>query len=152
MLGVGGAAIANEGGLKKALTSRLTRFSRPSRVWRVKLVLQYIGFSILYRPGLYWFVKGLFNRLSRMGLAVGNYNPIDPGVPYSVMEMVRNFSVASSKEIPVEFTDRRKGDLPIFYADASKANERLSWRAELGLDAICRSTWTWQSRNPDGYR
>lgn len=80
VLGAGGAAIANEGSLKKALTSRLARFSRPSRVRQAKLVLQYIGFSILYRPGLYWFVKGLFNRLSRMGLAVGNYNPIDPDV------------------------------------------------------------------------
>lgn len=77
---------------------------------------------------------------------------IGTGTAYSVMEIVRNFSMVSSKEIPVEVTDRRKGDLPSYHADASKANERLDWRAELGLDAICRSTWAWQSCNPNGYR
>jgi len=27
----------------------------------------------------------------------------------------------------------------------------LKWRAQLGLDEMCRDAWRWQSLNPDGY-
>lgn len=77
---------------------------------------------------------------------------IGTGKAYSVMEMVKGFEAASSREIPVHVGPRRAGDLASYYADASKANDRLGWRAELGLDEICRSAWAWQSHNPDGYR
>ena len=36
--------------------------------------------------------------------------------------------------------------------DPSRAKAALGWRAELGLADMCRSTWAWQSRNPQGYR
>ena len=38
------------------------------------------------------------------------------------------------------------------WADPSKAEAALGWRAELGLEEMCQSTWAWQSRNPQGYR
>ena len=76
---------------------------------------------------------------------------IGTGKAYSVMDMVKGFEDACSKEIPIEIVGRRKGDLASYYADASKANGELGWVAELGLEDICKSTWAWQSRNPDGY-
>ena len=37
------------------------------------------------------------------------------------------------------------------YADASKARELLGWEATCGIDDMCRSSWNWQSKNPNGY-
>src|SRR3546814_287267 len=69
----------------------------------------------------------------------------------SVLELVRAFAAASGREIPYEIVDRRAGDVAEVYADPSLANELLGWRAELGIDAMCRDAWRWQSMNPDGY-
>jgi UDP-glucose 4-epimerase len=27
----------------------------------------------------------------------------------------------------------------------------LGWKAERGIDEMCRDAWNWQSRNPEGY-
>mgnify|MGYP006266364341 CR=1 FL=1 len=77
---------------------------------------------------------------------------IGTGKAFSVMEMVNGFGAACGRELPVEFTARRAGDLPRYFADAGKAQRCLGWTARKGLEDICRSTWAWQSRNPNGYR
>ena len=46
---------------------------------------------------------------------------------------------------------RRPGDAAEVYADASKAERVLGWRARLGVDEAMRDAWRWQSQNPDGY-
>lgn len=74
------------------------------------------------------------------------------GIAHSVMDMVNGFEAASAQPIPVKMVGRRDGDLASYFADASKANRLLGWHAELGLDDMCRSAWTWQLRNPNGYR
>ena len=76
---------------------------------------------------------------------------IGTGTAYSVIDMVKGFEKASKSSIPVEFAGRREGDLASYHADAAKAEEQLGWRAEHGIEAICCSTWAWQSRNPNGY-
>ena len=76
---------------------------------------------------------------------------IGSGASFSVMDVVKGFEAASGRSIPLVAADRREGDLATYFADARKANTLLGWRAELGLDDICRTTWTWQSRNPGGY-
>jgi UDP-glucose 4-epimerase len=68
------------------------------------------------------------------------------------MELVRAFEKASGREIPYQVASRREGDVPESYADPSKANEELGWRAELGIDKMCEDTWRWQSMNPEGYQ
>src|SRR5690606_3812185 len=69
----------------------------------------------------------------------------------SVLELVQAFARASGREIPYEIVARRPGDVAEVYADPSLANALLGWRAELGIDAMCRDAWRWQSMNPDGY-
>ncbi len=76
---------------------------------------------------------------------------IGTGTPYSVMDMVRGVERAASRSIPTKVIGRREGDLPSYFADVRKANERLGWRANLDLDEICLSAWRWQSQNPNGY-
>jgi len=73
------------------------------------------------------------------------------GRGYSVLEAVKAFGRASGKKIPYEILPRRAGDIASCYADASLAQKHLKWRAQLGLDDMCRDAWRWQSQNPDGY-
>jgi UDP-glucose 4-epimerase len=47
--------------------------------------------------------------------------------------------------------DRRPGDIAACFADPSYSVERLSWHAERWLDEMCKDTWRWQLKNPDGY-
>lgn len=74
------------------------------------------------------------------------------GVGYSVLDVVRTFERVNGIPIPYEVVGRRAGDIATCYADASKAQHMLAWKAEKTLDEMCRDSWHWQSGNPDGYR
>lgn len=78
------------------------------------------------------------------------YN-LGTGVGYSVLEIVKAFEKACGKEIPYEIKDRRPGDIPTCYADASLAKEELSWEAKRGIEEMCEDSWRWQKNNPNGY-
>ena len=73
------------------------------------------------------------------------------GRGYSVLEMVEAFRRASGRDIPYRIVARRPGDVAACYADPTLAARLLGWRAERGLERICRDAWRWQSMNPDGY-
>lgn len=78
------------------------------------------------------------------------YN-LGTGQGYSVLEVIEAFSKAAKKMIPFEIVGRRPGDIAESYADPSKANLELKWKAEYGIDKMCEDTWRWQSMNPKGY-
>ena len=69
----------------------------------------------------------------------------------SVLEVLRSFETAVGQPIPHEFTARRAGDLPAFWADASAALADLSWSTTKTLDQMCEDHWRWQKNNPNGY-
>ncbi len=73
------------------------------------------------------------------------------GTGYSVLDMVKAFEKATGVPIPYEIAPRRAGDVATVYADPSRSAELLGWRAELTLEDMCRDTWNWQSKNPNGY-
>lgn len=73
------------------------------------------------------------------------------GIPYSVLQMVRAFEVASGKEIMYEVRERRAGDLAEYFADPSRAKDVLGWKADLRIERMCTDTWRWQIKNPGGY-
>ena len=72
------------------------------------------------------------------------------GTGISVLEMIAAFEKASGKKIAYEVVGRRPGDIASCYADPSKAEKELGWKAELGLDRMCADSWRWQEANPDG--
>ncbi len=76
---------------------------------------------------------------------------IGTGQPYSVREMVAAFEAASGKAIPCQVAPRRDGDIAAMQADPARAAAEMGWKATHTLDDMARSTWDWQSRNPDGY-
>lgn len=62
----------------------------------------------------------------------------------SVLEIVHAFEKATGIAIPYEIAPRRPGDIAVSYADASKAEKVLGWKAQLGLQEMCASSWNWQ--------
>jgi len=86
---------------------------------------------------------------SRSGACVWN---LGTGRGYSVLEMVHAFEAASGRPVPYRVSPRRSGDIAICYADSSKAERELGWKAQRGLSEMIRDAWRWQSENPDGYR
>jgi len=81
---------------------------------------------------------------------VVTYN-LGTGQGYSVLDMIKAFEKASGCEVPYEITDRRPGDIAACYADPTKAEQELNWKAERGIEEMCADTWKWQSKNPNGY-
>ncbi|MFV8801238.1 UDP-glucose 4-epimerase GalE [Yersinia sp. LJYL362] len=73
------------------------------------------------------------------------------GVGHSVLQVVEAFSKACGKPLAYHFAPRREGDLPAYWADATKAAEQLDWRVSRSLDEMAADTWRWQSQNPQGY-
>ena len=73
------------------------------------------------------------------------------GTGYSVLDMVKAFETANNLVLPYKIVDRRPGDLATCYADPSKSAEVLGWKAEKTLVDMCRDSWNWQSKNPQGF-
>ncbi|MDD6089030.1 MAG: UDP-glucose 4-epimerase GalE [Desulfovibrionaceae bacterium] len=93
-------------------------------------------------------LKALEYAVSHTGCEIFN---LGTGTPYSVLETVRTFEQVSGVKIPYVIGDRREGDLPACWADASKAEKILDWKAERTLEDMCRDAWNWQKNNPMGY-
>lgn len=69
----------------------------------------------------------------------------------SVLQIIRAFENACGQKIPYDIVPRRNGDLDAFWADTSKAEMRLGWKARRNLEKMMSDTWRWQSQNPNGY-
>lgn len=72
------------------------------------------------------------------------------GAGSSVLEVIKAYGSAAAKEIPFVVEERRSGDIAQNYADASKAQKILGWKAEKSLDDMVRDSWHFQSKNPEG--
>jgi len=79
------------------------------------------------------------------------YN-LGTGKGYSVLDMVKSFEKVTGRKIKYEFKPRRPGDVAICYADPSRAEKELGWKAERDLVKMCEDAWRWQKNNPDGYK
>ncbi len=78
------------------------------------------------------------------------YN-LGAGKGYSVLQLVEAFEKANGVKIPYAISERRAGDVATCYADSSKAKEQLGWEAEKTIEDMCKDSWNWQSKNPNGY-
>ncbi len=73
------------------------------------------------------------------------------GKGYSVLDVIKAFEAAAGKKINYKIVARRSGDIAGCYADTTLAHELLSWSAKFGIEEMCRDTWRWQTKNPNGY-
>ena len=77
---------------------------------------------------------------------------IGTGEGLSVFQMIKEFEIQSGKTVRYQIGPRRPGDAPAVWADASKAINRIGFKAARGISDMCQDTWRWQVANPTGYR
>ncbi len=88
--------------------------------------------------------KGHVKALEKARKMIGAeaYN-LGTGNGYSVLEIVHAFENATGMNVKYEITPRRPGDIAECYADPSKALEELGWKAEYGIDEMCKDAWNY---------
>ena len=69
----------------------------------------------------------------------------------SVLQLVDAFERASGLVIKKVISERRNGDVSQLLAVPDKANTLLEWKAELGIEEMCRDSWSWVQKNPNGF-
>ena len=94
--------------------------------------------------------KGHVNALEKLnkeGKGLFIYN-LGTGTGTSVLDMVKAFEKATGMNVPYKIVDRRPGDIDECYADATKAEKELGWKAEKTIEDMCRDSWNYiKNRN-----
>ena len=68
------------------------------------------------------------------------YN-LGTGKGYSVIEMLETFQRVNGVDLGYTIGERRPGDAATTYSDPSKAERELGWKAEKGIEDMCRDAW-----------
>ncbi|MFH6602455.1 UDP-glucose 4-epimerase GalE [Maribacter algicola] len=71
---------------------------------------------------------------------------VGTGKGSSVLEAIRSFERVSGKKLNYKIVGRRPGDITTAYADTTKANKVLGWKAEYTLDQAMKSAWDWERK------
>ena len=82
------------------------------------------------------------------GLAIYN---LGTGHGYSVLDVVKAFEKVNGVKVPYSIKPRRPGDIAACYCNPAKAEAELGWKAQYGIEEMCRDSWNWQKNNPRGY-
>ncbi len=73
------------------------------------------------------------------------------GKGFSVLEVIHTFERVNQVPVPYKIAGRRPGDIASCYADVAKAKRLFGWETQKTLEDMCRDSWHWQSKNPEGY-
>lgn len=84
------------------------------------------------------------------GLAGTTLN-LGTGQGSSVRQVIDAVARAASHAVPTVDAPRRAGDPAAIWADASRAEAEIGWRAQHGLEAIVDTAWHWHATHLDGY-
>lgn len=90
--------------------------------------------------------KGHVKAIENLKDGVNIYN-LGTGRGTSVLELVNSFMKVNDINVPYEIVGRRPGDIATCYADASKAEKELNWKAELGIEEMVRDAWKFEQNN-----
>jgi UDP-glucose 4-epimerase len=90
--------------------------------------------------------KGHVKAIENLKDGVNIYN-LGTGRGTSVLELVNAFMKVNDINVPYEIVGRRPGDIATCFADASKAEKELGWKAELGIDKMVRDAWKFERNN-----
>lgn len=90
--------------------------------------------------------KGHVKAIDSLDKGINIYN-LGTGRGTSVLELVNAFIKVNGVDVPYEIVDRRPGDLAVCYADASKAEEELGWKALLDVEDMVRDAWNFEKNN-----
>jgi UDP-glucose 4-epimerase len=103
---------------------------------------------------------GVRDYIHVLDLAAGHYSALkcldEPGVHiynlgtgqgYSVLDIINAFERVNGVKIPYIIAPRRAGDIAECFADATKAEFELGWKARRGLDEMCKSAWEFEKKH-----
>ncbi|MEE1114153.1 MAG: UDP-glucose 4-epimerase GalE [Eubacterium sp.] len=93
-------------------------------------------------------VKAIEKLKKKEGVFVCNLGT-DKG--YSVLDVIHAFEKACGHKLPYVIKPRRDGDIATCYSDCALAKKELGWEAQYDIDEMCRDSWNWQCKNPNGY-
>ncbi|MFD0862812.1 UDP-glucose 4-epimerase GalE [Sungkyunkwania multivorans] len=88
-------------------------------------------------------LQRLINEKSASNYEVFN---VGTGKGSSVLEVIQSFERVSGKKLQYRIADRRAGDVVAAYADTTKANKELGWKAMSTLDGAMDSAWKWEQK------
>ena len=71
------------------------------------------------------------------------YN-LGTGNGYSVFEILDTFQRVNNIDLGYTIGNRRPGDAAATYSDPSLAEKELGWKAELGIEEMCRDAWNFR--------
>lgn len=86
-------------------------------------------------------LERLLNNKNKADFEVFN---IGTGTGSSVLEVIKAFEKVSGNPLNYKIVGRRKGDVTAAYADTTKANKELGWKAEKTLEEALASAWKWE--------
>lgn len=69
---------------------------------------------------------------------------VGTGKGSTVLEVIQSFEKVSGQKLNYKFAPRREGDVMQAFADTTKANNELGWKAETNLDDALLSAWKWE--------
>jgi UDP-glucose 4-epimerase len=88
-------------------------------------------------------LERLFDGKNSLNFEVFN---VGTGTGSSVLEVVRSFERVSGQKLNYKIVGRREGDVIAAYADTTKANSVLGWKAQSSLDEAMQSAWKWEQK------
>ena len=75
------------------------------------------------------------------------YYNLGTGKGYSVLDLVKTFEKVNKVKVPYKIVDRRPGDIDACYADPSKAYKEIGFKAEYGIEDMCRDSYNYILKN-----
>ncbi len=86
-------------------------------------------------------IKRLMEKRNKSPYEVFN---LGTGKGYSVMEIIKAFEKATGEKVNFKFYPRRPGDIAMVYADTTRANRELGWKADTSLEQTLFTAWSWE--------
>ena len=80
---------------------------------------------------------------------VNAYN-LGTGNGYSVLGVVETFKRVNEVDVPYQIDPRRSGDIAQCFASTEKAEKELGWKAEKGLEEMCKDAWNYIKKVKEG--
>jgi len=71
---------------------------------------------------------------------------VGTGKGTSVLEVIQAFERVTDQKLPYKIVQRRAGDVAEAYADTTKANIVLGWKARYSLEEALLSAWQWEQK------
>ena len=89
-------------------------------------------------------IKAIEKVMKDQGL--DSYN-LGTGIGYSDLDLVNTFEKVNNVKVNYKIVGRRPGDIDACYADPTYAYEQLGWKAEKGIDEMCRDAYNYVIKN-----